>query len=106
MQACFSLAGFAAGAGVSCAVAECMLGNRFDAWIVAPVPAIKPAIAALAISIFFDLVMILLPSSMILLHCLLRAELYPEDLLAFRREKFSFTLRLGALRDPGQQPGV
>jgi len=104
LQACFSFA-LSAGAGVSCAVAECMLVNRFDAWIVAPVPASKPAIAALAISIFFDLVMILLPSSMILLLYLLRAEPRPED-IRHSEERCFFALRLGALRYPGQLPGV
>lgn len=46
----------------------------------APVPPSKPAIAALAINIFLDFVMILLPSSVILLPYLLRAELCHEDL--------------------------
>jgi len=67
----------------------------------APVPPSKPAIAALAINIFLDFVMILLPSSVILLPYLLRAELCREDRIGIPEGELS-ALRFGSLRDPGQ----
>lgn len=56
LQACFSFTVFWSW-DWSCALNEDLIpGKRFDAWIVAPLPASKPASAAPAIKAFFDLV--------------------------------------------------
>jgi hypothetical protein len=59
LQACFSFTVFWSW-DWSCALNEDFSpGKRFDAWIVAPLPASRPASAAPAIKAFFDFVILL-----------------------------------------------